>query len=183
MLFLLSCSKDDGTTGEIKFPESYTVKIVGSHPDGAIDSEIIVKSDETINEDKIKLKTNANKNSLTIIVNLPASKTASGNKETIGLVISNLDETDIWNIEDTYQTFHFSQHAKQRKRALIDYIIEPDNFYYGSINRFDTGSVFIKREGALLKGTFTGKLETDGNDGVVDVSGSFETNLNDDNLE
>ncbi|SDM89177.1 hypothetical protein [Kriegella aquimaris] len=185
VVLAFSCSKNnEGTAmGELGYSESYEVKISGSHPDGAIDSHIIVTEEMAINMDKVELNSvDQNGSSLTITIHLPADETASDKKESIGFSISNLEETNIWNIEDTYQTFHVNLSADQKKKAIIDYVIDGDNLHYGSLFRFEKGTVNVKREGILLKGTFAGKLERDGRTGLVDVSGSFVANLDDDNL-
>jgi len=182
-LALLSCNKDEAD-GVSTFSESYEVRISGSHPDRSIDSNIIVERDDVINVEKVKLNVgSANANSMTIVINLPANKTASGAKESIGIVITNTEETKLWNIDDTYQTFHVSLFANQPKKALMDYVIEGESGSYGTLFRFDRGDVIIKREGALLKGSFSGVLERDGRTGTVNINGSFEANIGEDNLE
>ena len=178
----LACENEDiGPGGVTGTGESYKVSIKGSHPDGPIDADILVEPSETINDDKVSL--NANQGTLSIFINLPIKETPSGKAESIGLVVQNLDAKELWNIEDTYKAFHYSLSGQQRKRAILDYLIKDDNFYYGSLNRFDGGSITLKREGDQLVGTFGGTLQTDGGNGKVTVSGSFRANLSEDDLD
>lgn len=178
----LACENDDiGPGGVGGKGESYQVSIKGSHPDGPIDATFLVEPGDKINDDKVSL--NSNQGTLSIAINLPISETPSGKAESIGLVVQNLDTTNLWNIEDTYKAFHYSLSSKQRKRAILDYLIKDDNFYYGSLNRFDGGSITLKREGDQLVGSFGGTLQTDGGTGKVAVSGSFRANLLEDDLD
>lgn len=184
MLFTACNKEDSGSNGTLKSAESYEVKIRGSHPDGAIDSEFIVEADESINNDKIVItKTNNNGSTIAIRINLPITETFSGGKESIGFSVSNLDKTDIWNLEDFYQTYHVTLNSQHRKKSIIDYTIHKNNFYYGSLNRFDKGGITLKRQGDLLIGNFSARLDSDFGDGTVNISGSFEANLNDDDLD
>lgn len=183
LLVFSSCNDDNEINDISKFSESYAVTVKGSHPDRTIDSNIIIDQEQTINADKVSLSSGENGSRLTVKINLPADKTASGKKESIGLVAINLDATDIWNVEDTYQTFHTSLNTNKRKKAIIDYVVEEERLSYGSLFRFEQGTISLVREGALLKGTFGATLERDGGTGLVNISGSFQASLGDDDLD
>jgi len=179
----IACSKDDGTDGVSTFSESYAIKLLGGTANNSINEQIIVEREDVINDEKININSvNSNGNTLTIRINIPADLSPSGNKESIGISIQNLDANNIWNIEDTYQTFHFSLNGAQRKRAIVDYIIEGDSEQFGSLNIFTKSAVSLKREGALLIGTLQATLESTRRN-IVQINGTFEANLGEDNLE
>ncbi len=179
----IACSKDDAIDDVSAFSESYTIKLSGRNSNGSFDEQIVVEREDVINDEKVNLNSlNTNGSTLTIQVNIPADLSPSGKKERIGMSIQNLDATDIWNIEESYQTFHFSLSGTQRKRAVIDYIIEGDSEQFGSLNLFTGSTVSLKREGALLKGIIVATLETSRKN-QVQINGSFEANLGEDDLE
>ncbi len=180
LAFISSCKNTDGV-GKSITAESYDVSIKGSHPDGEIDSKITVTKNETINTDKITLKGRTGDINLSITINLPADRTVSGKKESIGIVIYDLDGTgNLWEKNETYKTYHFKQSIYHRKRATIDYIIgESNGFYYTSLNnQFISGEVTLTPDGNRLKGSFSVNLVSDFGNGKVQVTGEFDALLN-----
>ena len=185
LVFMSGCKNTDGV-GESITAESYDVSIKGSHPDGEIDSKIAVTKNETINADKITLKGRTGDINLSITINFPADRTVSGKKESIGIVIYDLDATgNIWEKNETYKTYHFKQSIYHRKRATIDYIIgESNGFYYTSLNnQFVSGEVTLTSEGDRLKGSFSVNLASDFGNGKVQVSGNFDAKVNETGAE
>ncbi len=185
LVFISSCKNTDGV-GKSITAESYDVSIKGSHPDGEIDSKITVTKNETISKDKIILKGRTGDINLSITINLPADRTVSGKKESIGIVIYDLDATGkLWEKNETYKTYHFKQSIYHRKRATIDYIIgESNGFYYTSLNnQFVSGEVTLTSEGDRLKGSFSVNLASDFGNGKVKVSGEFDARVNETGAE
>ncbi len=185
LVFISSCNNTDGV-GETIISESYDVSIKGSHPDGEIDSKITVTKNETISTDKITLKGRTGDINVSITINLPADRTVSGKKESIGIVIYDLDATGkLWEKNGTYKTYHFKQSIYHRKRATIDYIIgESNGFYYTSLNnQFVSGEVTLTAEGGRLKGSFSVNLESDFGNGKVQVIGDFDARVDETGAE
>lgn len=174
-----SCSKkEDSTTGELSTTEkeTYAITIEGTHPTlTAINSTIEILKEQNLggNQITLKAKEGVGSNSLTIVINFPSDKTASGKKESIGIVLFNTDKTDIWNVSDRYQ---FTSLPSIAKRASLDYIIEDNGFYNDS--RTFSSSIDIKVEDGRLIGTFSNipaKFSST-NNGVT-ISGTFDADI------
>ena len=175
-----ACKKEKGPSLENQNKESYDVIIQGSTSSGSSLSATLESGTADISLKGQK----SDKTSVTVIINFPASETESGKKESIGLVIRNLDATEeVWSKEDSYTAYPFN--VVKNKNVIMDYVIDlggEDQYFYSSQVTFSSGSVSLKREGDRLIGTFKGKLISDFGR-VVNVNGSFNANLKEDGLE
>lgn len=179
----MACSKDDDINDFSSFLESYNIKLSGGTSNGSFNETIIVEPEDVINDEKVKINSvYANGNTLSIRINIPADLSPSGKKERIGMSIENLDANDIWNLEDSYQTFHKSISGDQRKRAVIDYIIEDDSEQFGTLNLYTKSTISLKREGVLLKGTIQAIVQNSKKNQVT-ITGNFEANLDEEDLD
>ena len=179
----MACSKDDDINDFSSFLESYNIKLSGGTSNGSFNETIIVEPEDVINDEKVKINSvYANGNTLSIRINIPADLSPSGKKERIGMSIENLDANDIWNLEDSYQTFHKSISGDQRKRAVIDYIIEDDSEQFGTLNLYTKSTISLKREGVLLKGTIQAVVQSSKKNQVT-ITGNFEANLDEEDLD
>jgi hypothetical protein len=178
-VMISSCSSTDDTVNDFSSlieKESFSIEIRGTHPSlGAIDSKIEILKELNIggNQITLKAKEGVGSNDLTIIINFPADKTASGKKESIGIVLYNNDETDIWNVSDQYQLTSLPSISR---RASLDYIIEDNGFYNDTRNFSDRIHIEIKDN--RLIGTFTNisAKYSNSNNGVK-ISGTFDADL------
>ena len=175
-----ACKKEKGPSLENQNKESFDVIIQGSTSSGSSLSSTLKSGTADISLTGQK----SDKTSVTVIINFPASETESGKKESIGLVIRNLDATEeVWSKEDSYTAYPFN--VVKNKNVIMDYVIDlggEDQYFYSSQVTFSSGSVNLKREGNMLVGNFKGKLISDFGR-VVNVSGSFNANLKEDGLE
>lgn len=178
-----ACNKNDDPNDVSDFGESYSLRFSGSSANGTIKDEITVERQDPIGIDKVSLNSvNSDGSTLTIHINIPSDLSPSGKKESVGISIQNLDAQDVWNIEDTYKTFHLSLSGKQRKRAIVDYVIDGINDHFGSLNVFTPSTVTLKREGILLKATIKAILQNSRKN-QVEIFGNFEANLGKDKLD
>ncbi len=175
-----ACKKEKGPSLENQNKESFDVIIQGSTSSGSSLSSTLESGTADISLTGQK----SDKTSVTVIINFPASETESGKKESIVLVIRNLDATEeVWSKEDSYTAYPFN--VVKNKNVIMDYVIDfggEDQYFYSSQVTFSSGSVSLKREGDRLIGTFKGKLISDFGR-VVNVNGSFNANLKEDGLE
>lgn len=175
-----ACKKEKGPSLENQNKESFDVIIKGSTSSGSSLSSTLESGTADISLTGQK----SDKTSVTVIINFPASETESGKKESIGLVIRNLDATEeVWSKEDSYTAYPFN--VVKNKNVIMDYVIDlggEDQYFYSSQVTFSSGSVNLKREGNMLVGNFKGKLISDFGR-VVNVNGSFNANLKEDGLE
>jgi len=178
LLLCTSCSSDDDDAKDqssLTEKESYSIEIQGTHPTlPDINSTIEILKEQDIEGNQITLNANEGVGShdLTIIIDFPADKTASGKKESIGIYLYNDDETDIWNVSDTYQ---LTNSPSTSKRGSLDYIIE-DNGFYNDTRNFS--QIHIESINNRLIGTFTNvtaKYATSNN--TVIISGSFDADM------
>lgn len=179
LIFCASCSSNDDSINGVSSlteKETYSINISGTHPTlPAIDAklEILKELDIGGNQITLKAKEGVGSHELTIIIDFPADKTASGKKESIGIVLYNQDETDIWQVSDRYQ---LTSLPSINKRASLDYIIEDNGFYNDTRNFSDRITIEVK-ENRLID-TFTNittKFSSTNNG--VKISGTFDADL------
>ena len=185
LIFLLtivlgSCSSNDDTaTGfsSLTEKETFSIEMKGRHPTiGDIDSKVEILKELNIggNQITLKAKEGVGSHDLTIIIHLPANKTASGKKESIGIVLYNEDETDIWNVTDTY---FFTRRTFLKQRASIDYILEGNGFY-DYVDAITDHNVSIQIVDGRLIGTFDNvPAKYSSTNDFINISGTFDADL------
>lgn len=180
---LIGCSKDDDAIGDdskgfssLTEKETYSIEMHGTHPTlPAFDTSIEILKELDIGGNQITLnaKEGVGSHDLTILINFPADKTASGKKESIGIYLYNAEETDIWNVSAKYQ---LTSLPSINRRASLDYIIE-DNGFYNDTRSF-SGTIYIEIKDNRLIGGFTNisaKYSTTNNG--VKITGTFDADL------